>query len=562
MKTTQCTGAQAVVRALLAEQVTTLFGYPGGAIMPIYDALYDHRDALEHILVRHEQGAIHAAQGYARATGRTGVVFATSGPGATNLITGLADAQIDSTPVVCITGQVASALLGTDAFQETDVMGISMPVTKWNVQVTRAAEIPAALAKAFHIARTGRPGPVLVDITKDAQLGLLDFTYEPCTGFRSYHPLPELSLAAVREAAHLLDGARKPLMVVGQGVLLANAEEELLRFAEKTGMPVASTLLGLGAFPTDHPLYVGFVGMHGDYAPNIKTNACDVLLAVGMRFDDRVTGDVSRYAKQAKVVHVDIDAAEINKIITADVAVHADAKDALRALTALVQPRQHADWLQEFSDAKAVEVETLAQHTGTTGELRMDEVVQLLSARTSGEALVVTDVGQHQMVTARHYRYRGTRSNITSGGLGTMGFALPAAIGAKLAAPERTVVAVIGDGGFQMTLQELGTIMQSKVAVKVLILNNRFLGMVRQWQQLFFEKRYSFTEMVSPDFVTLAKAYGIAAERVEARENLEQGMARMLGHAGPYLLEVMVEKEDNVFPMVPTGASVSEIRLA
>jgi len=562
MKTTKCTGAQAVVRALLAEQVTTLFGYPGGAIMPIYDALYDHRDALEHILVRHEQGAIHAAQGYARATGRTGVVFATSGPGATNLITGLADAQIDSTPVVCITGQVASALLGTDAFQETDVMGISMPVTKWNVQVTRAAEIPAALAKAFHIARTGRPGPVLVDITKDAQLGLLDFTYEPCTGFRSYHPKPELSHSAVQEAAHLLDGARKPLMVVGQGVLLANAEEELLRFAEKTGMPVASTLLGLGAFPTDHPLYVGFVGMHGDYAPNIKTNACDVLLAAGKRFDDRVTGDISRYAKQAKVVHVDIDAAEINKIITADVAVHADAKDALRALTALVQPRQHADWLQEFSDAKAVEVETLAQHTGTTGELRMDEVVQLLSARTGGEALVVTDVGQHQMVTARHYRYRGTRSNITSGGLGTMGFALPAAIGAKLAAPERTVVAVIGDGGFQMTLQELGTIMQSKVAVKVLILNNRFLGMVRQWQQLFFEKRYSFTEMVSPDFVTLAKAYGIAAERVEARENLEQGMARMLGHAGPYLLEVMVEKEDNVFPMVPTGASVSEIRLA
>ncbi|MBS1945090.1 MAG: biosynthetic-type acetolactate synthase large subunit, partial [Bacteroidetes bacterium] len=454
------------------------------------------------------------------------------------------------------------ALLGTDAFQETDVMGISMPVTKWNVQVTRAAEIPAALAKAFHIARTGRPGPVLVDITKDAQLGLLDFTYEPCTGFRSYHPKPELSHSAVQEAAHLLDRARKPLMVVGQGVLLANAEEELLRFAEKTGMPVASTLLGLGAFPTDHPLYVGFVGMHGDYAPNIKTNACDVLLAAGMRFDDRVTGDISRYAKQAKVVHVDIDAAEINKIITADVAVHADAKDALRALTALVQPRQHADWLQEFSDAKAVEVETLAQHTGTTGELRMDEVVQLLSARTGGEALVVTDVGQHQMVTARHYRYRSTRSNITSGGLGTMGFALPAAIGAKLAAPERTVVAVIGDGGFQMTLQELGTIMQSKVAVKVLILNNRFLGMVRQWQQLFFEKRYSFTEMVSPDFVTLAKAYGIAAERVEARENLEQGMARMLGHAGPYLLEVMVEKEDNVFPMVPTGASVSEIRLA
>ncbi len=557
-----CTGAQAVIRALLAENVTTLFGYPGGAIMPIYDALYDHRDALHHVLVRHEQGAIHAAQGYARANGGTGVVFATSGPGATNLITGLADAQIDSTPLVCITGQVASALLGTDAFQETDVMGISMPVTKWNVQVTRAEEIPTALAKAFHIARTGRPGPVLVDITKDAQFGTLDFVYEPCTGFRSYHPLPELPRAALQEAASLLDGARKPFMVIGQGVLLAHAEEELLRFAEKTGIPVASTLLGLGAFPCDHPLHVGFVGMHGDYAPNIKTNECDVLLAVGMRFDDRVTGDVSRYAKQAKVVHIDIDAAEIDKIIAADVRVHADAKEALRELTTLVQERRHPDWLREFHEAKRVEVETLAENAMPAEELKMDEVVQLLSERTHGEALVVTDVGQHQMVAARHYRYRKTRSNITSGGLGTMGFALPAAIGAKLAAPEKTVVAVIGDGGFQMTLQELGTIMQGKVAVKVLILNNRFLGMVRQWQQLFFEKRYSFTEMVSPDFVALAKAYGIEANRVEAKDGLSEGLERMLAHEGPYLLEVMVAKEDNVFPMIPTGASVSEIRLA
>ncbi|MBP8824407.1 MAG: biosynthetic-type acetolactate synthase large subunit [Flavobacteriales bacterium] len=561
-KTMNCTGAQAVIRALLAENVTTLFGYPGGAIMPIYDALYDHRDALHHVLVRHEQGAIHAAQGYARANGGTGVVFATSGPGATNLITGLADAQIDSTPLVCITGQVASALLGTDAFQETDVMGISMPVTKWNVQVTRAEEIPTALAKAFHIARTGRPGPVLVDITKDAQFGTLDFVYEPCTGFRSYHPLPELPRAALQEAASLLDGARKPFMVIGQGVLLAHAEEELLRFAEKTGIPVASTLLGLGAFPCDHPLHVGFVGMHGDYAPNIKTNECDVLLAVGMRFDDRVTGDVSRYAKQAKVVHIDIDAAEIDKIIAADVRVHADAKEALRELTTLVQERRHPDWLREFHEAKRVEVETLAENAMPAEELKMDEVVQLLSERTHGEALVVTDVGQHQMVAARHYRYRKTRSNITSGGLGTMGFALPAAIGAKLAAPEKTVVAVIGDGGFQMTLQELGTIMQGKVAVKVLILNNRFLGMVRQWQQLFFEKRYSFTEMVSPDFVALAKAYGIEANRVEAKDGLSEGLERMLAHEGPYLLEVMVAKEDNVFPMIPTGASVSEIRLA
>lgn len=561
MSTQKCTGAQAVILSLLAEDVNLVFGYPGGAIMPIYDALYDHRDALRHVLVRHEQGAIHAAQGHARATGGTGVVFATSGPGATNLITGLADAQIDSTPLVCITGQVASALLGTDAFQETDVMGISMPVTKWNVQVTRAEEIPAALAKAFHIARTGRPGPVLVDITKDAQFGLLHFEYEPCTRIRSYQPRPELPLAALVQAAQLVDAARKPLLLVGQGVLLAHAEQALMRFAERTGMPVASTLLGLGAFPTDHPQYVGFVGMHGDYAPNIKTNECDVLLAVGMRFDDRVTGDVSRYAKQAQVVHVDIDAAELNKIVVADVPVHADAREALHTLTGLVAERTHGAWLQEFRSAKAVEVHTLAAHAAADDELRMDDVVRLLSELTHGEATVVTDVGQHQMVAARRYGYKRTRSNITSGGLGTMGFGLPAAIGAKLAAPERTVVAIIGDGGFQMTLQELGTILQDQVAVKVLILNNRFLGMVRQWQQLFFEKRYSFTEMVSPDFVKLADAYGIAAQRISEAHTLEQGLRTMLAHEGPYLLEVMVAKEENVFPMIPTGASVSEIRL-
>lgn len=563
MNVTKMTGSKAVVESLIAEQVNTIFGYPGGAIMPIYDALYDYENTINHILVRHEQGAIHAAQGYARTSEKTGVVFATSGPGATNLITGLADAMIDSTPLVCITGQVDSKLLGTDAFQETDVVGISMPITKWNTQVTKAENIPAAIAKAFYIAKSGRPGPVLIDITKDAQFGEIDFEYEKCTNIRSYYPKPKLKNSIVEAAAKLINEAKKPYLLIGQGIMLSNAEKELLKFAEKSGIPVASTLLGLGAFPNHHPQYVGYLGMHGDYAPNIKTNECDVLIAIGMRFDDRVTGDVARYAKQAKVVHVDIDAAELNKIITADVPVLADAKEALKLLTELVDKKEHKAWLQEFKDAKKVEIKTLQKSAKElhSEEIKMDEVIKMLSEITKGEAVIVTDVGQHQMMTARYYQYNKTKSNVTSGGLGTMGFALPAAIGAKFGAPEKPVIAIIGDGGFQMTLQELGTILQSKADVKIVILNNRFLGMVRQWQQMFFEKRYSFTNMQSPDFVALSKAYSIEAAKIETRQDLKEGLLKMINHKGSYLLEIMVAKEENVFPMMTTGASVSEVRL-
>lgn len=560
-KSTKMTGAEAVLKSLVAEKVDTIFGYPGGAIMPIYDALYNYSEMVNHVLVRHEQGAIHAAQGFARTSGKTGVVFATSGPGATNLITGLADALIDSTPLVCITGQVASHLLGTDAFQETDVIGISMPVTKWNCQVTNANDIPSTIAKAFYIAASGRTGPVLIDITKDAQFGAMEFKYEKCTTVRSYYPKPEIKKEAIKEASQLINHAKKPFLVIGQGIMLSNAENELMQFVDKSGMPVASTLLGLGAFPNNHSLYVGLLGMHGDYAPNIKTNECDLLIAVGMRFDDRVTGDVSRYARQAKVIHIDIDAAELNKIIKADVAVHADAKTALEMLTKLVNKKTHNAWLQEFIVAKKKEVDTLEKNKSNSSEIKMDEVIELLSEITNGEAVIVTDVGQHQMMAARFYHYNKTKSNVTSGGLGTMGFALPAAIGAKFGVPEKTVVAIIGDGGFQMTLQELGTILQSKVEVKIIILNNRFLGMVRQWQQMFFEKRYSFTEMVSPDFVALANAYSIDGKKVESRKELKESLVEMLQHNGTFLLEVMVTKEENVFPMIPTGASVSEVRL-
>ena len=559
----QTTGAEAVIQSLKAEGVKTIFGYPGGAIMPIYDALFDHLEEVNHVLTRHEQGAIHAAQGYARTSGKTGVVFATSGPGATNLITGLADALIDSTPLVCITGQVASHLLGTDAFQETDVMGISMPVTKWNCQVTKAADIAPALAKAFYIASSGRPGPVLVDITKDAQFEKLDFSYEKCTAVRSFQPKPKLNADQLQAASKLLNEAKKPLMIVGQGIMLSNAEEELLVFAEKTGVPVASTLLGLGAFPANHPQFVGMVGMHGNYAPNVKSNECDVLLAVGMRFDDRVTGDVSRYAKQAKVVHIDIDAAEINKIIKADAPVLADAKEALAFLTDWVEKQNHQSWLDEFHHAKENELQVLSKNRNKdfSDELRMDLVIDLLSQKTNGNAVIVTDVGQHQMMAAQFYEYNQTKSNVTSGGLGTMGFALPAAIGAKMANPEKQVIAIIGDGGFQMTLQELGTIMQNNIGVKIIILNNGYLGMVRQWQQMFFEKRYSFTNIQSPDFVALAASYNIKGVKVEKQENLSNDLDQLLNTENAFLLEVKVAKEDNVFPMVPTGASVAEIRL-
>jgi acetolactate synthase-1/2/3 large subunit len=556
-------GAEAVMRCFIEEGVTTIFGYPGGAIMPIYDALYDFRDQVNHILVRHEQGAIHAAQGFARTSGRVGMCFATSGPGATNLITGLADAMIDSTPVVCITGQVASHLLGTDAFQETDVIGISMPVTKWNIQVTRAEDIAPAIAKAFFIAATGRPGPVLVDITKDAQFGMVDFEYEKCTSIRSYIPKPKLNASAIQAAAELLNQAQKPYLLAGQGVILSEAQDALVHFAEKSGIPVALTLLGLGAFPADHPLYVGYLGMHGNYAPNILTNECDLILAVGMRFDDRVTGDVSRYAKQAKVIHIDIDPAELNKIIKADVPIHADAKDALEALHQSVEPKQYPQWLQQFRDLEQVELNEVVNDAinPPDNELKMAEVVDLLSKKTDGQAIVVTDVGQHQMIASRYYKYKGYRNNITSGGLGTMGFALPAAIGAKLGNPEKTVVAIIGDGGFQMTIQELGTILQAEVDVKILILNNNFLGMVRQWQQLFFDRRYSFTEIVNPNFTAIAKAYSVDASKIEQRAELNEALDQLLNSRGAYLLEVVVQREENVFPMVATGASVSEIRL-
>jgi acetolactate synthase-1/2/3 large subunit len=556
-------GAEAVMRCLVAEKVDTIFGYPGGAIMPIYDALYDFKEQVNHILVRHEQGAIHAAQGFARTSGKVGVCFATSGPGATNLITGLADAMIDSTPVVCVTGQVASHLLGTDAFQETDVIGISMPVTKWNIQVTKAEDIAGAMAKAFYIARSGRPGPVLVDITKDAQFGMTDFEYKPCEKIRSYSPKPTIQMNDLNAAVDLLNSAQKPFLIIGQGIILSGAEKELVAFAEKSGIPVASTLLGLGAFSPDHPLYVGYLGMHGNYAPNILTNECDVLLAIGMRFDDRVTGDVSRYAKQAKVIHFDIDAAELNKIIKADVAVLADAKEALQKLTELISPKKYDNWLAEFRELEKIEQESVvneAKHP-TSGELKMAEVVNLLSEKTDGKAIIVTDVGQHQMITSRYYQYKGFRSNVTSGGLGTMGFSLPAAIGAKLGNPEKTVVAIIGDGGFQMTIQELGTILQAKVDVKILILNNNFLGMVRQWQQLFFDRRYSFTEIVNPNFTAIAKGYSIDALKITERSELDNGLDTLLNSTGAFLLEVVVEQEENVFPMIETGASVSEIRL-
>ncbi len=557
------TGSEVLLRCLVEEKVQHIFGYPGGAIMPVYDALYSYADKLTHLLVRHEQGAIHAAQGYARVSGKTGVVFATSGPGATNLVTGLADALIDSTPVVCITGQVFAHLLGTDAFQEIDVINTTLPVTKWNVQVTEAKDIAPAIAKAFYIASSGRPGPVLVDITKNAQNELIEESdYELCTSVRTYKPKPMLQRDQIIAAAGLINSAKRPYLLVGQGILLSGATKELIAFAEKTGIPVASTLLGLGGFPTDHPNYVGYLGMHGNYGPNINTNQCDVLIAIGMRFDDRVTGNVSKYAKQAKIVHIDIDKAEINKIVKTDVSVHADAKEALVELTKQCLPCKYPDWTESFRKLNQEEFEkVVVKEIKDTKSLKMAEVVYMLSQLTKGEAVVVTDVGQHQMVTSRYYQYKKPRTNITSGGAGTMGFALPAALGAKVAAPHQQVVAIIGDGGYQMTIQELGTIMQYKIPVKILVLNNNFLGMVRQWQQLFHGKRYSFTEMDNPDFVKIADAYKIPGAKVTEQKDLEEALKKMLAAETSYFLEVVVEKEDNVFPMVPAGAGVSEVIL-
>jgi acetolactate synthase-1/2/3 large subunit len=561
---TSISGSQAVLEALIAEDVKTIFGYPGGAIMPIYDALFDYENELEHILVRHEQGAIHAAQGYARTSGKVGVVFATSGPGATNLVTGLADAQIDSTPVVCITGQVFAHLLGTDAFQETDVINITTPVTKWNYQVTDATEIPSVLAKAFYIAKSGRPGPVVIDITKNAQIQKFDYSgYEPCNHIRSYRPKPIVRKEYVEEAAKLINEAKKPFVIFGQGVILGRAENEFKAFIEKGGLPAAWTILGLSALPTDHPLNVGMLGMHGNYGPNVLTNECDVLIAVGMRFDDRVTGRLDKYAKQAKVIHLDIDPAEIDKNVKATVPVWGDCKETLPMLTELIEKKEHKDWLQRFKEHTKQEEELVIHDEmhPTAEQMSMAEVIDALNELTKGDAVIVTDVGQHQMVACRYATFIKSKSNVTSGGLGTMGFALPAAIGAKYGAPDRTVVTIIGDGGFQMTLQELGTIMQFGADVKILILNNNFLGMVRQWQELFHSKRYSFVDIQSPDFVTIAKGYGIEGKSVSDRKDLKAALKEMIEHKGSYLLEVMVGKENNVFPMVPQGCSVAEIRL-
>ena len=560
----ELSGSEAVLDALIAEGVDTIFGYPGGAIMPIYDALYDYNDRLNHILVRHEQGGIHAGQGYARTSGKVGVVFATSGPGATNLVTGLADAQIDSTPLVCITGQVFAHLLGTDAFQETDVINITTPVTKWNYQVTDATEIPEALAKAFYIARSGRPGPVLIDITKNAQIQKFNYEgYIPCNHIRSYRPKPIVRNEYIEQAAQLINSAQKPFVLFGQGVILGGAEQEFKAFIEKAGIPSAWTILGAGAIPSNHNLNVGMLGMHGNYGPNVLTNECDVLIAIGMRFDDRVTGRLDKYAKQAKVIHLDIDPAEIDKNVKATVPVWGDCKETLPMLTALVDEKKHDEWLAKFNDYTRQEVEAVIHNelNPQTPEMTMGEAIQVLNELTGGDAVIVTDVGQHQMVACRYAQLNKTRSNITSGGLGTMGFALPAAIGAKFGAPERPVVAIIGDGGFQMTLQEMGTIMQTGIDVKIIILNNNFLGMVRQWQELFNERRYSFVNIESPDFVQVAKGYGIPGKTVNNRDGLKDALQEMLDTKGSYLLEVMVTKENNVFPMVPQGCSVAEIRL-
>ncbi|MBP9882291.1 MAG: biosynthetic-type acetolactate synthase large subunit [Chitinophagales bacterium] len=563
--TTTISGGEAVLEACLAEGVETIFGYPGGAIMPIYDALYDYKEKLKHILVRHEQGAIHAAQGFARVSGRTGVVFATSGPGATNLVTGLADAMIDSTPVVCITGQVFAHLLGTDAFQETDVINITTPVTKWNYQVTDATEIPSVLAKAFYIAGSGRPGPVLIDITKNAQIQKFEYEgYTKCDHIRSYRPKPIVRKEYVEQAAKLINEAERPFVIFGQGVILGKAEKEFKQFIEKAGIPAAWTIMGMSAIPTDHPLGVGMLGMHGNYGPNVLTNECDVLIAIGMRFDDRVTGRLDKYAKQAKVIHLDIDPAEIDKNVIADIPVWGDCKETLPMLTNLVEQKVYQQWLQKFKDYQQKEEEkVIYDELNPTGEvLTMGEVIKILNELTEGNAVIVTDVGQHQMVACRYAKYNQTKSNITSGGLGTMGFALPAAIGAAYGDPSRTTVAIIGDGGFQMTLQELGTIMQFKPNVKIIILNNQFLGMVRQWQQLFNEKRYSFVDIQSPDFVQVAKGFGIPGKSICKRKDLNTSLKEMLGSKESFLLEVMVGKENNVFPMVPQGRGVAEIVLS
>jgi acetolactate synthase-1/2/3 large subunit len=560
---TKISGAEAIMLALLKEGVEIIFGYPGGAIMPVYDSLMNHRDKIRHILTRHEQGAIHAAQGYARVTGKVGVCMATSGPGATNLITGIADAMMDSTPIVCITGQVTAPLLGSDAFQETDVIGISMPVTKWNYLITSAEEIPEVISQAFYIASTGRPGPVVIDLAKNAQFGEIFFKYKKCTSIRSYIARPEIDNNKIKEAAKLINKAKKPYVLFGQGVILGGAEKEFRTFIEKSGIPAAWTILGKSALPTDHPLNVGMLGMHGNYGTNIKSNECDVLIAIGMRFDDRVTGDPGRYAKQAKVIHLELDQAEINKVVKAHVAILGDVKQTLPLLTEQIEKKSHESWIREFKECDRIEYEKVISKDfyPTKPGMTMGEVMRIITEKTDGEAIIVTDVGQQQMFASRYTKLNHTRSFVTSGGLGTMGFGLPAAHGAKIGAPDRVVIGIIGDGGFQMTIQELATINQTRAAVKIVLLNNTYLGMVRQWQQLFFKRRYSETHLKNPDFIKVAEGFGIKGRRINERAGLESGIVEMLNYDGPFLLEVEIEKEANVFPMVPAGASVSDVIL-
>ena len=557
------TGAEALIKSLIAEGVDRVFGYPGGAIIPVYDKLYDYTNELKHILVRHEQGATHAAQGYARVSGRTGVVIVTSGPAATNVITGLSDALMDSTPMVVITGQVASSFLGSDAFQETDVVGITQPITKWAYQIRRSEDIPWAVARAFYIANSGRPGPVVLDLAKDAQVGMLEWSHKKCDFIRSYIPYPEINQDDVQAVADLINAAERPMILSGHGVMISEAENELAALAEKADIPVAATLLGLSTMPSDHPLYKGMLGMHGNIGPNINTNRCDLLVAIGMRFDDRVTGDTSKYARQAKIVHIDIDSSEFDKNIKTTATIHGDAKEVLAKLLPLVKEAKHTEWLRSFDECDAVEMEKVIKREvfPTSGPMYMGEVAHKVSKATGDKAVLITDVGQNQMFSSRYFRYTLPKSVITSGGLGTMGFGLPAAIGAKMGAPERTVCFFTGDGGLQMTIQELGTILEYGVAVKIILLNNNFLGNVRQWQELFFRSRFSQTPMVNPDFVQIAQAYGIASENVETREQLDGAIERMLAHDGAYLLNVNIDPTDMIFPMTPAGAAVDDIML-
>lgn len=557
------TGAEAILRCLIEEDVDTIFGYPGGAIMPVYDKLLDYNQKLRHILVRHEQGAAHAAQAYAMVTGKAGVCFATSGPGATNLITGIANAFLDSVPVVFITAQVVSNLIGTDAFQETDILGVSMPVTKWNAQVKKSEDIPETIAKAFYIARTGRPGPVLIDITKDAQNEKLNFRYKKCNYIRSYNPHIPIHQKALESAAIMINHAERPLILAGHGVLISGAVNELKMFAEKTGIPVALTLMGLSAFPTNHRLYAGLLGMHGNYGANMLTNEADLIIAIGMRFDDRVTGNLKKYAKKARIIHIEIDEAEINKNVMVDLEINNDAKEVLEQLMPLVQQRSYEKWIREFRICDKTEYDNVIKKETrpAEGPLKMGEIVKLVSDITNGDAIIVTDVGQNQMSTARYYKFTLPNSFVTSGGMGTMGFGLPASVGAKIGMPEKQVIAFIGDGGFQMTIQELGTIMQYSIPVKLIILNNNFLGMVRQWQDMFYNKRYASTEMINPDFVTIAKGYNIPGQSVSAREELKNSVMEMLSAPGPYLLDISIDREANVLPMVEPGASVSEVTI-